>query len=717
MVFSNDVIRYIGSGQRVRVLWLHNEQPFAFLIDIDKDNALPYELPLSELIESLQGENKIAELIDDPFFSIIDEDRLSEVAKLKRKAGMAIIKDLIDQKPAIFYTNRRCQLMISLDILKQGHSRVYRNLRRYWQRGQTPNALLPDYGNCGNPGQRKVQTDTKLGRPPKFVNEGIPITESVIEYFKVGIFRYYAKNEKFNLRKAYDKMLTECFCEKVTDDVTGAVKIIPKKVVNGNTFPTFNQFKYWFDQNTDLLDIKRRRASAKIYDKDMRGYISTSNAEVWGPGSRYQIDATILDLYIVSRHDRSRIIGRPVLYVIIDVFSRMIVGMYVGIEGPSWVTAMMALENCVADKQAYCAKYGIHIEPEDWPCHHLPAKLLGDRGEIASKIIDTLSNNFRVEIENTAPYRADWKGIVEQQFKLLPAHFKPFVEGYIQSDFRARGGQDYRLDAELDLDQITKILIHCVLTNNNQHQLLNYDKDHDLSKANIPAVPLDLWNWGIKNKSGYLRTYPAEEVRFSLLITGNASVTKQGIYFKKEYYTCPLAMQERWFDKARQDKRWSIEVRYDPRDMDVIYFINPNDSDLIEVCNKTPRSREYLGLSEWEIGQAQLAKQQVEEAHKPVEQMGKLELLVEIEKIAAEAKAMKPIVITESKHARTRGIRENRKVDQAIIQAKEAFKFGPEADNQGKPIPQNIVPFKQADEDYSEPDLLDILGQEDINNE
>lgn len=81
---------------------------------------------------------------------------------------------------------------------------------------------------------------------------------------------------------------------------------------------------------TFCLEIKRKRMGAKRYDKDMRGLLGTSNAQVIGPGSRYQIDATISDVYLVSRLDPSLIIGRPVVYVVIDVFSRLITGIYIG---------------------------------------------------------------------------------------------------------------------------------------------------------------------------------------------------------------------------------------------------------------------------------------------------------------------------------------------------------------------------------------------------
>ncbi len=71
-----------------------------------------------------------------------------------------------------------------------------------------------------------------------------------------------------------------------------------------------------------------------------------------GPGAKYQIDATVGDIYLVSQFDRSDIIGRPVMYFVMDSYSRMVTGMYVGLEGPSWAGAMMAIENAASDKVA-----------------------------------------------------------------------------------------------------------------------------------------------------------------------------------------------------------------------------------------------------------------------------------------------------------------------------------------------------------------------------
>jgi hypothetical protein len=133
------------------------------------------------------------------------------------------------------------------------------------------------------------------------------------------------------------------------------------------------------------------------------------------------------------------------VYLIIDVFSRMIAGVYVGLEGPSWLGMMMALVNAATDKVKYCAEYGIEITPEQWQVHHVPEIILGDRGELAGKNVETSINNLGICIENAAPYRGDQKGIVERHFKIISGKVKPFVPGYVDVDFSQRGGKDYRL--------------------------------------------------------------------------------------------------------------------------------------------------------------------------------------------------------------------------------------------------------------------------------
>ncbi|MBI5922891.1 MAG: DDE-type integrase/transposase/recombinase [Betaproteobacteria bacterium] len=473
-------------------------------------------------------------------------------------------------------------------------------------------------------------------------------------------------------------------------------------------FPSFSQFDYWMGCDGDRLEIKRERLHPRIYDKDLRGLLGTSTAEVWGPGARYQIDATIADVYLLSRISRRKIIGRPVLYVVIDVFSRMIVGIYVGLEGPSWVGAMMALANTAADKVAFCRAFGKDITPEMWPCHFLPAVFLGDRGEMEGRQIETLGYNFNVIVETAAAFRGDWKGIIEQRFRLLPAKFKPYVPGYIQSDYRTRGGTDYRLDAVLDIEQFTRIIIECVLYYNNHHEISRYDKDRDLAGDEILAVPSDLWEWGIANRSGRLRRYPEELVRFSLLPTAEATVTPNGIRLFGVYYTSARAVEERWFDRARQKGVWKVPVSYDPRDLNEIYLHDSMAAMTFQTCHMTERSRAYKEMSMWEIEQHQMLTKEASANHQPSQQLAVANLSSEIECVVADAvkKAGEPPAVSAA--SRTKDIRQNRAAEKETNRQEEVFRFKTEQTESGQEA--DILKFQRpSDEDYSEPGITEII--------
>ncbi|MDI1308928.1 MAG: transposase family protein [Methylotenera sp.] len=715
ILLRNDCIEYKGTGKVVRILWKHPTHPYAVIIDINAPKAMPEIQQIAALEDDLM--TGIAQrLSTDPYSCIVNESLLQEKHKKIRKDAWELIQELVTNEPAIYAADKRWGLVLD-SIEKSGstHKVIYLKMRRYWQRSQTMNALLPDYANSGGKGKsRDTKDGVKRGRPRIYGDQsGLNVTPEIRKVFRVAVLRYYVSDKKFTFKGAFNEMIKDFFCQRSINPDTGMVTHYPNMDVAETGFPTFAQFNYWLDQDNDRIEIARKRMTPRVYDKDFRGLIGTSTAEVWGPGARYQIDATIADVFLVSRLNRNKIIGRPVLYVVIDTFSRMIVGIYVGLEGPSWVGAMMALANTASDKQAFCKKFGRIIEPEEWPCHYLPATLLGDRGEIEASAIEMLINSFNVTVENAAAYRADWKGIVEQRFKLLPSKFKPYVPGYIDVDYRIRGGKDYRLDAVLDLDQFTKIIIECALYYNNHHQIEGYDKDHNIAADSIATVPIDLWEWGIANSSGSLRAYPEDLVRFSLLPVEQATVTLNGIRFHGTFYTCQKAIQEHWFDRARQKGNWKVNVSYDPRDQDEIYLHDASLSMQFHVCQMTERSRSYRQMSTWEIEQQQNTERHISANHQPKQQLASADLAANIQNIVQTAVIQQPEANAESAASRTKNIRTHRAEEKAANRQPEAFHLGNKHSSQSvkSSSTATIVPFPGViEDDYGEPDITEILA-------
>ncbi len=397
--------------------------------------------------------------------------------------------------------------------------------------------------------------------------------------------------------------------------------------------PTYGQFYYWFKKLENPKKDILFRESSKEFELKHRAILSNSTIETNGPGTRFQIDATIADIYLVSSLNRNRIIGRSIVYAIIDVFSRLITGIYVGLEGPSWIGAMMALDNMITDKVEFCRKYNIEITEEQWPSKHLPEIIIADRGEFEGYSVENLINNLNVKIENTSPYRGDLKGIVERNFRTINTRIKHKTPGAIQKEFRERGDRDYRLDATLTLDEFTAIIIKMVLYHNNK-LIDKYPMEKEMIEDEIVPIPIKLWRWGIENKKGRLRVVDQERFRLNILPKEKANVSRAGIRFKNMYYGSKKAIEEQWFIKS---KVRSIGIVYDPRNMNQIY-ISYEDGMNYEKCYLLEGSMQYKDCILEEIIFNEELSSELKEQEKNQQTQINIDLDKEIEKIVKKAK-------------------------------------------------------------------------------
>ena len=571
-----------------------------------------------------------------------------------------------------------------------------------------PNALLPDYFNSGAKGKTRHVGEKKRGRPRKnedVLGTGINVTDDIARIFNIAINKFFNNSNRATLTSTYNQMIKEFF----TDDVGGE-----QVIKDTSEIPTFGQFQYWFNKQRDVkLEISTRQ-SAKKYELNHRAVLGRSDEWVLGPCSEFQIDATIGDLYLVSRYDRNKIIGRPVIYIVEDVFSRMITGLYVGLEGPSWNGAMMALANTVADKVQFCKEYGIDITDGEWASKYLPDTLVADRGEIESSKIDNLIRNLNITVKNMPPYRADWKGIIEQNFRLINLNFKDMVSGTINDDFRERGGNDYRLDAKLDIFEFTQIIIKCVLYHNNHHYLNSYIRDEQMIQDNVEPIPCMLWNWGVKNRSGKIRTYSEDIVKFNLLPSDIATVTHKGIKFKGMLYSCETALKENWFELSRAKGTWKIDISYDPRNMDAIY-IKQNNGLSFEKGNLLEHQSRYKSKTLFEIESLFQSEKRQKQVAKDNTLQAKVNLMSDIESIFknAEKKTNNETNNTAtSKTKKLKNIKDNRALEKQLNREKEAFVLGEENDYDS--INTQIFDFVKAQEKIVIPNIDDSEDEDNV---
>ncbi len=105
-----------------------------------------------------QTANRLRSDVEDPFTYAVAEDTIDPRHRTLRDKNWQKVSPLLVQQPAIFLAEQRGRIIAS-QTAETGEEALkpvlYRLLRRYWQRGMTPNAFLPDFDKCGWAGTRQ----------------------------------------------------------------------------------------------------------------------------------------------------------------------------------------------------------------------------------------------------------------------------------------------------------------------------------------------------------------------------------------------------------------------------------------------------------------------------------------------------------------------------------------------------------------------------------
>ncbi|MDZ8070950.1 MAG: transposase family protein [Nostoc sp. DedQUE08] len=694
----------------IRLLWIDPSGTDIVTIELNNSKAFPV-LQRIEEIEAALVEQKASILDTDPYAYLYrPEDLIPETHRNFRDNAWNKIALIIESGYKAFFPYERGLLVRqAIELTGSNKPTIYQLLRSYWQKGQKLNALLPNYDHCGGKGKNRNSTK-KLGAPSKRTKlkdepPGININEEKRLIIVKSAKKYHEK-KRFSLKDAHQKMLEEFFSIKikVKDGYEVPLFFPPEQC------PTLRQFQYWYYKDRDLKKSLISREGERKFNLGYREVLGNSTDMALFPGALWQIDSTIADIYLVSSLDRSRIIGRPVLYLIVDIFSRSIVGFSATLEGPSWLGASLALENATTDKVKFCQEFGITITTEDWHCNHLCKLIQNDRGsEYLSSNARQALKSLGIEISPTPPYRPDWKPCVERMFRLINDEVIHFQPGAVYKP-RERGDQDYRLDASYTLDEFRVIMIKLILYYNNYHRLNEYPMTKHMIEDHVEPFPLELWEWGIRNY-GRPRQETPEIIRLNLLHRADATVTRYGICFRAKgvnlhnrlRYTCESATREQWFIKAGIQGSWKVPVVYDPRKPLVIYMLVDGGKGM-EVCEMLPVSKTFLDCNLEEIMDHFAEQNFAQQDNQPNQRQAKADLNAFLDRYKTDAtEKTEKARQGKSKQSLIKGTKNHRKAEKHYEQDKNARDLRPEktADQLETALPMQVNnQYQDADEGY-----------------
>ncbi len=616
------LLKFIEEDKVKRVLYIHEAEDTVILVGIHsrKNQASRAELEkcsYKSIIDKMIKQ-EIEVLTEDPFDRRLEMQRIGEIERMERlKEEKKVLITGVDREesdkikkfeerrqerdfwydvvthivnmhtePGCYFEDKARLIKEAAEIFNVNRKKIYRYLNLYLQSGKRKDSLYTYINNVGTNKNRKITK--KLGAKTAVarqtgIDQGINMSEEIEKHFRIAVYNIYENKRKHSFAAAHRWLISTFYAEedkKSKEDIRAPYKK-----------PSIDQFRTWYKTK---YRVKSReiiaREGEKTFSKDYRGLEADSLCETYGPGHIYQIDATIADIWLVSRVDRSQLIGRPVVYIGIDVFSRMITSVFICLEGPSYIGAMSLIQNMIEDKVEFCKQYGISLkvgnddeddDRDEWPSKGIPLMIIPDRGELISPQTKNVIEGLGITVENTPSYRGDAKGIVEQCFRVLNKTTIEWLPGYIQKQFKERGDQDYRLDAKLDIEEFTRIIINTIVHRNNS-VLQNYVRTPEMIEDDVPPIPVEIWKWGMRRFRKNLQDITEEERITSLLTKPkSASMSDSGILIDGLLYFSNEKDFKDQMVRARSEGREKLDVRIDKRNLDVAYCIDKEKNKII----------------------------------------------------------------------------------------------------------------------------------------
>ncbi len=525
---------------------------------------------------------------------VFDENDLNNEFKSKYLERKSIMNDVLKAfGPTYIELSGRKQKPELETILKKYNcprNTFWRFCCDYFQSGFR-NSSLVDSRYFGSNKGKSYNYSTKTGRPTEYLsNNGIVITNEIQGYFEEAL-KDYKSGRYTSIKDAFDRMNLIHFTR--IDVVNGVQQAVLLPI---SERPTITQFRYYVNKHITNQEKDLIRTSAMEQRNNKRLLLSDSLNGVKGPGDLVEIDACEADISLVSVLDPSRTVGRPIVYFMVDVYSRIILAMSVAFDNNSMLGLSSLFLNLADDKQEYCARYGIQYENSKiWPSNIIPNRVRCDRGaEFRSKEFERICDELGMERTLVLPGSGSLKGIVEQSFRQLHNKQNMHLEnhGLIQK----RHDSNHHKSATLNIEEYTKMVIGFVLAHN-QTCLETYHMDKNMIEKQIKPIPALLWEYGLENCCTPRPIPSKEQYLFNLMTPINAKISRKGVCYKELWYCNDTDSMLRLEMFNAGNKRLPFEARMDMRDVTSIYYVRDNHLIRADLNAAIRGNADYRGLT------------------------------------------------------------------------------------------------------------------------
>ena len=348
-------------------------------------------------------------------------------------------------------------------------------------------------------------------------------------------------------------------------------------------YPNRRQIQRVLEHDIPRLQRILERTTKGHFQRSLRRLLGRSWQGVSGPGHTWAIDSTIGDIFLRSSVNRAWIIGRPIVYIVVDVWSTAVVGFYVCLRGPSWDTAKVALFSSAVSGELLGDLWGYQPMQSLCPAPTMCAALLCDRGEYLSRAAKITGAKLIPCMSYTPPYRPDLKGLVEVLHRIAKDEQYYFVPGAIdqrRAEFELR-----KIDPEESVLTVPEYVayLHTVFTEYNLTAPRQGRVDAHMKGAGVFPSPAGLWRYGHEKGIGVRRSLSIDQLITDLLPAVTARVSRTGVRWAGKEYRSDVIDEQQWTALARNFGGWDIQVSHFPGSVSRIWTPQTWASGLLEL--------------------------------------------------------------------------------------------------------------------------------------
>ncbi|NRB80673.1 MAG: DDE-type integrase/transposase/recombinase [Saccharospirillaceae bacterium] len=276
---------------------------------------------------------------------------------------------------------------------------------------------------------------------------------------------------------------------------------------------------------------------------------------------KVEIDHTPLDIILLD-DELDIALGRAYLTLLIDKYSKCIVGFYITFKEPSYLSVQTAILNTLKSKTEVLKRF-----PEiknDWPCYGKMESLVVDNGaEFWSESLEQACNELNIQIDYNPPGKPWLKPFVERVFGTIIRKFIGRFPGKTFSNIAEKDNYDPVKDAVIHFSVFNELFHKWIV------DIYNQDKD-----ARSTHIPILSWTNAVKKMKPI--TFTDDELSIAAIILGKSdqcSLREAGIHLHSLRYDSDELSKYRKEHTTNRDPK--VTVKTDLNDISSVHVYLP----------------------------------------------------------------------------------------------------------------------------------------------